>query len=250
MGIFGSGSNGSARASGQKRISEKRGGSRSFGHLLLKALEEERRRISRELHDDTQQALTSIILRLDMLKASLETDPAAARRAIDDLKEIAENALEGVHAMALNLRPTMLDDLGLIPTIRWYINGNFKDCGLAIDFRVRGPERKLPGDVELVILRIVQEALANVAKHANASEVKVEIAFGEEEVSVDVRDDGVGFSVERALADSVEREALGLFDMRERAEIVGGELRIESEEGTGTSVSLVIPLGETGDGDH
>lgn len=240
--VVGSPSSGSAQTSADEKGLEKRGGSRSFGHLLLKVLEEERRRISRELHDDTQQALTSIILRLDMLKASLDEDQTAAKNAIDELKDIAENALEGVHAMALNLRPTMLDDLGLIPTIRWYIKNNFKDCGLAIDFRVLGSERKLSGDVELVILRIVQEALVNAAKHARATAAGVKIAFGESDVSVAVRDNGIGFSVKRALADSVDREALGLMDMRERAEIIGGRLRIESEEGKGTLVELVVPL--------
>lgn len=209
---------------------------------LLHALEEERKRISRELHDDTAQALTSMILRLDMLKSHARDDTVG--EALGQLKQMAESILEGVHQMALNLRPTMLDHLGLIPTIRWYIQNCFDASMLAIDLRVVGEHKRLDPQVEIVALRIVQEALTNVQKHARAQHAWVHLDFTDHELVLTISDDGEGFEVGPTLDYVLEREALGLMGMRERAELLNGDFLIESSPGEGTTVRARIPLKE------
>ncbi len=214
---------------------------RQMSSQVLTAQEEERKRIARELHDDTAQALTSVLVRLRLLERSL-TDQRLRRR-LTELRDLTGATLEGVRRLAIDLRPPMLDDLGLEAALQ----------SLVQDFSQRWPVRaaftssrlgRLPVGVELVLYRIVQEALTNVAKHANASQVLVRLTRKGRTLRLLVEDDGCGFDVE-GTKDSRE-SGLGLFGMEERLALVGGTLRVESVVGGGTRVSADVLLPRSG----
>jgi signal transduction histidine kinase len=214
---------------------------RQMSSQVLTAQEEERKRIARELHDDTAQALTSVLVRLRLLERSLEDE--RLRRGLAELRDLTGATLEGVRRLAIDLRPPMLDDLGLEAALqslvqdfsqRWLIRATFTSSRFG----------RLPAEVELVLYRIVQEALSNVARHANASQVLVRLTRRGRTLRLLVEDDGCGFDVE---ATKHSRESgLGLFGMEERLALVGGALRVESTVGGGTRVSAEVPLPRSG----
>ncbi len=214
---------------------------RQMSSQVLTAQEEERKRIARELHDDTAQALTSVLVRLRLLERSLE-DERLGRR-LGELRDLTGATLEGVRRLAIDLRPPMLDDLGLEAALqslvqdfsqRWPVKATFTSGRLG----------RLPTVVELVLYRIVQEALSNVAKHANASRVVVGLSRKGRALRLLVEDDGCGFDVE-AIKHSRE-SGLGLFGMEERLALVGGTLEVESAAGGGTRVSAEVLLPRDG----
>jgi len=214
---------------------------RQMSSQVLTAQEEERKRIARELHDDTAQALTSVLVRLRLLERSLEDE--RLRRGLAELRDLTGATLEGVRRLAIDLRPPMLDDLGLEAALqslvqdfsqRWLIRATFTSSRFG----------RLPVEVELVLYRIVQEALSNVARHANASRVLVRLTRRGRTLRLLVEDDGCGFDVE---ATKHSRESgLGLFGMEERLALVSGTLRVESTVGGGTRVSAEVPLPRSG----
>jgi len=205
---------------------------------IIIAQEEERRRIARELHDQTGQALTSLLVGLH----TLETDPNPKR--LHELKEIVTSTLDGVRNLALELRPSVLDDLGLVPALQRYV----RTCAaynLAVDFQTVGLDSlRLPAPLETALYRIVQEALTNVVRHAHACQVSLLLEAREDAVVAIVEDDGCGFEVERLMRGPVDEHWLGLHGMRERAELLGGRLTIESAPGVGTTVFVELPLSE------
>jgi signal transduction histidine kinase len=209
---------------------------------VMTAQEEERRRIARELHDETGQSLTSLALGLAMIAEA--PDLALARERAAELRRLATRTLEEVHHLSRGLRPSVLDDLGLLPALDRYLKEFGTSRGLAVDLHAAGFDgRRLPGPVEIAVYRIVQEALTNVAKHAAASTVSVLLEHRERSVHVIVEDDGKGFDVEAVLASGQTEHRLGLHGMRERAALLGGSLTVESGPGRGTSVFAEIPLG-------
>ena len=204
---------------------------------IIKAQEEERLRIARELHDETAQALAALLVRQRVAERS--HDPETLQRTMADLRVLTAEALEGVRRMALELRPTMLDDLGLVAALEAFARQFSHRTGIPVDVRVpRRPDR-LPPEVELVAFRVIQEALSNVARHSQASRAEVSLVAGPGSLVVSVTDDGRGFDLTTAL-DSRER-SLGLFGMHERAGLVGGRLSLDSAPGRGTRVRLEIP---------
>jgi two-component system sensor histidine kinase UhpB len=210
---------------------------RALSSQIIKAQEEERLRIARELHDETAQALASLLVRQRVAERS--PDAAALQRTMADLRALTSEALEGVRRMALELRPTMLDDLGLVAAVEAFARQFSHRTGIPVDVRMtRRPER-LPPEVELVAFRVIQEALSNVARHSGASRAEVRLGASGTFVTLSVADDGHGFELEAAL-DSRQR-SLGLFGMRERAALVGGRLSLDSAPGRGTRVLLEIP---------
>jgi len=203
--------------------------------------EEERRRIARELHDQTSQQLTSILMTLKVLGEARSLSEVQAR--VEDLREMAAQTLEEVHDLALALRPRLLDDLGLLAALQHYL-GEFRDRShLPVDFQVLGLEnRRLPPRVETTLYRIAQEALANVMRHAQAENVGVLLEVRDTSAILIVEDDGMGFDVSGAMGSHVHEGNLGLYGMRERTALVGGTLTVESVPGEGTSVFAQIPL--------
>ena len=218
------------------------------GQLLEQAIaaqEDERRHIARELHDQTGQALTSILVWL----RALETETDSAEGVIvgparwKELKAIVADTLDGVHKLALELRPSVLDDLGLVPAVHRAVRLCRERHGLAVDFEAVGLEGvRLPQAVETALYRIAQEALTNVVQHACANRISLLLAARAETVSLIVEDDGCGFDVDRLMHGPLDEHWLGLSGMRERVALLGGRLTIESTQGSGTTVFVEIPL--------
>jgi two-component system sensor histidine kinase UhpB len=205
---------------------------------VLTAHEAERKRIARELHDDTAQALTSILVRLRLLERS-SNDEDVLRNA-EELRDLTSSALDSVRRMAMDLRPASLDDLGLVPALEAYVERYCDNWPVRASVSAAGIRRRLPRDAELVLYRVVQEALTNIAKHASAKTARVRLSRRRNQVTLVVEDDGKGFEPE-----SVQRSpgsGLGLFGMRERLALVGGDVRIESERGRGTRITARLPL--------
>lgn len=209
--------------------------------------EEERKRIARELHDQTGQRLTSIIMTLGVLEETVSTPEARAH--VRDLRNTVAQILKEVRELALHLRPAVLDDLGLLAALRHYLKGYQNRFRLLVDFQMLGLDgKRLPPEVETALFRITQEALTNVARHAQAHSVTVLLEDRGASAMLIVEDDGVGFDVARVMDSRPHEGNLGLYGMRERASLLGGTLTIESTPGRGTAVFVRIPLeGREGD---
>jgi len=213
---------------------------------VLSAHEGERKRIARELHDDTAQALTSILVRLRLLGRSARDQELL--RNVEELRELTAGALDSVRRMAMDLRPAALDDLGLVPALQAYAEKYSQNWPVSVTVSVDGLSRRLPADVELVLYRVVQEALTNVAKHSRTSSALVSFSRRQNEVILSIEDSGVGFDLTDGPRTDDSR--LGLFGMQERLALVGGEVQVQSARGKGTKITARVPLstkrGKTG----
>jgi signal transduction histidine kinase len=203
---------------------------------VVQAQEAERSRLARELHDETGQALTSILLGLKPLEQALADHPA--RAALAELREQVVSALQDVRRLAVELRPAVLDDFGLVPALERLTDAFAEQSGVRVDFHSALSELRLPSEVETTLYRVVQESLTNIVKHASAHNVSVSIARRGATVAAVIEDDGAGFD-QRA----VREEAVGLLGMRERLSFVDGRLEIESRPGAGTTIVAEVPLG-------
>lgn len=215
-------------------------------HQVVGAQESERQRIARELHDATGQSLTAIALGLRGVEAMLsgqDTPPRQTVAQVRELKTYSTEALGELHQIIADLRPSILDDMGLAAALKWYVQG-LEDRYAAIrsEFILEGDPVRLPSQHETVLFRIAQEALANVAKHAQASQVTVVLRFAPRWVCLIVEDNGVGFVPEQVLHGKGVRPGWGLLGIQERAALLGGQYAIESEPGRGTQVWVSVPL--------
>jgi len=215
--------------------------------LLRKTLtvqEEERRRLSRELHDETSQVLSALIMNIDLLESQAPVDDASRAR-IGAVKALAEEAARNLDRMLFELRPALLDELGLMPALRWYVAQMSDLWSIPIDFEGAKLGR-LPDHIELAAFRIVQEAVGNCARHARPSRVSVRVKLVDDVLHLEIEDDGIGFDALEVAARARTGEAVGLEGMRERAEIVRGTFRVDSVPGRGTRVAAELPLPEEG----
>ncbi|MEJ2265147.1 MAG: histidine kinase [Anaerolineales bacterium] len=213
---------------------------------VIAAQEEERRRIARELHDSTSQSLTSLIVGLRMLETSNDFDQVCSQSR--QLRQTVRQTLDEVHALAVQLRPPVLDDLGLHAALGRYIKELRLRFNIAVDFQVVGFEhRRLPPAIETAVYRILQEALTNAARHANAEHISVLLEERDGLVSGIVEDDGQGFDADEILHAGLEECKLGLHGMQERAQQLGGSVVIESKPGQGTTIYVRIPMEVVGD---
>jgi len=210
-------------------------------HRIVSAQEAERQRIARELHDGTGQTLTALGLGLAAAADRVEADPPAVRRQLLDMKQMNAQVLQEVHNVIADLRPSILDNLGLIPALRGHISVFEQRTGIAAQLLVRGKSARLRPEVETTIFRIVQESLTNVIRHAQARTVAVHLIFEGSDVHLSVWDDGRGFDVDEALAGAGGRAAWGLLGIQERAALIGGTAAIVSRPGEGTTVTIFIP---------
>lgn len=214
------------------------------GHLLRKTIaaqEDERRRIARELHDETGQAMTSLLVALKVMEGARTLEQARALAA--ELRGLVSETLESVRDLAFELRPAALDDLGLVPALRRYVSAQAARFGFRADFVAAGFEdMRLPREIESTLYRIVQEALTNIARHAKATRASVLLERRPDAIVLLIEDDGMGFDPARVMGESATRESLGLYGMEERASLVGGRFMIESSPGAGTTISVEIPL--------
>jgi two-component system sensor histidine kinase UhpB len=212
---------------------------RQLTSQVINAQEDERKRIARELHDDTAQVLFAQLLRLTALKAS---DHDQVRAAAEALELSTVDAIEGVRRLALELRPPALDDLGLWAALGELAQRYADRGGIVVDYDWRGSRERLPADLELVLYRIAQEALTNVEKHSRASRASIVVSRQPHEVVLSIRDDGVGIAASSPEHRDERGLGLGVFGMVERSSLVGGTLRITPVEPHGVAVDAIIPL--------
>lgn len=218
---------------------------RQLSHQILHAQEEERKRISRELHDEITQTLILINVHLQNLSQKARINPAMLKKEITRTQELVEHSVEIVHEFARELRPAALDDLGLIATLHDFLKDFTKRTGIRVHLttftnrRIRGMDNAL----RTVFYRVAQEALTNVVQHANASRVDVRIKKIPRAIQMEITDNGKAFKVERVLHRK-RNQRLGLVGMRERVEMVGGRFEIESQPGKGTTIIARVPLGK------
>ena len=213
---------------------------RVLSRRLVEAQETERRNIARELHDEMGQSLTIAQLNLQALVQSAQNDEQALQ--LNETLTVIEHVLEQVRDLSLDLRPSMLDDLGLEPALRWYAQRQTALTRLDAVIELDSLEKRLDPIIETECFRIAQEALTNVARHAKARSVRVELRVTGEQLHLRVRDDGVGFSVAATRDEAVRGASLGLLSMEERAALAGGGLECVSGPGQGTEVHAWFPL--------
>jgi len=208
---------------------------------ITRAQEEERKRIARELHDETAQVLGSVSRQLDNFIRKKHGLASNEVFFLKDLQAQLNRGVEGLHCFVQNLRPSLLDDLGLIPALRSLAKGLQESDGIGTDLKVLGGERRFSPEVESLLFRIVQEALNNVRRHAQASEAQVVIEFAEERTKVTISDNGLGFELPGRVDDLPRSGKLGLAGMQERARLLGGTIEVQSTLGEGTTLILEVP---------
>lgn len=216
---------------------------RHLSRQILTAQEEDRKMISRELHDEIAQTLTGINMQLASLKTAATVNTKDLQRKISDTQRLVEKSVNIVHRFALKLRPTVLDDLGLIPALHSFVQTFSKHSGLPVRLTLFAGVERLDNAKRTVLFRIAQEAMTNVARHAHAKGVLVSIQKHAKAVRMEIKDDGKSFHVERTLR-AAGNKRLGLLGMRERAEMVGGSFCVESAPGVGTTVQVDIPFAQ------
>ena len=216
---------------------------RHLSHQILQAQEEERKRISRELHDVIAQTLTSINLRLSALKKDAVLNPRGVERSIDRTQRLVQDSVSIVHRFARELRPTVLDDLGLVPALHSFLKSFKAETGIHVSLSAFAAVEKVSGEKRTVLYRVAQEALNNVARHARASQVEVSVQKLGGAICMKIKDDGKGFPAERVM-NLQKQKRLGLLGMRERVEMVSGNLTVTSAPGKGTTVLARIPLAD------
>ena len=213
---------------------------RAREHLLAQLIssqEEERRRVSRELHDETSQALANLIVRLGTLSRTVDDEEALAQ--IKQLRTLAADTLEGVNRIVMDLRPGLLDEYGLVPAVQWYADARLGEQGVSVRVNVSGNPRTLTPYAQASIYRVLQEAVNNIAQHADASSVQITVNWLDQALHIEVQDDGRGFDPSQAFADSAGH--FGLLGMRERVSLLNGRLEIRSAPGDGTTLIIDIP---------
>jgi signal transduction histidine kinase len=214
---------------------------RFLSRQLLSAQEEERKKISRELHDVIAQTLTSINLRLATLKKAAALNSKSLGRSIAEAQLLVEHSVNIVHRFARELRPTVLDDLGLIPALHTFMKGFRAETGIGVSLSAFAGVEQMNGDKRTVLYRVAQEALTNVARHAQASQAEVKIQQVNGTICMKIKDNGKGFQEQHVLQ-AKKSTRLGLLGMRERLEMVGGNFTVTSAPGKGTTVLAQVPL--------
>jgi PAS domain S-box-containing protein len=228
---------GSVRDVTDKRVAEER--LRDLPRRLIRAQEEERRHIAGELHDEIGQVLSAVGVNLQAVKWACDAD---ARPRLEESIAIVDRAIQQVRNLSLDLRPSMLDDLGLVSTLRWYADRQSQLAGFALHFAAKSSGARLPAVVVTACYRVVQEAVTNVIRHAHARHVWLEYQEHEEEVRLVIRDDGVGFDPADVRRRAARGASFGVLGMQERVELLGGRIDVESRPGQGTSIRIRIPV--------
>ena len=205
---------------------------------LIDAQEEERKRVARELHDQVGQSLTALIMGLGSTEEMIPLEAGQMKSQLVEFRELAADILVEIRRLMMNLRPSLLDDLGLIPAVRSYAETHLARAKVRPHVEVAGVKRRLSASVDIALFRVVQEAVTNIVKHAEAREATIELRFGESSIAAIIEDDGKGFDRVEPQPDA---NALGLLGMRERITLLGGTWRIESQRGRGTRIAVEIP---------
>ena len=207
---------------------------------IIEAQERERQGLSRMMHDGPAQALTNLILQAEICERLFLSDPERARVELGNLKNSVAATFQKVKGYIINLRPMMLDDLGLVPTLRRYVGSFSENSGVLTTLTVTGRERRFAAHKEVTIFRLAQELLSNASDYSHASSIQINLDLGEDLIRMAIEDNGSGFEVTELLS-SPDADRLGLTVMRERVEMLGGQIHIDSGLGRGTKVALELP---------
>jgi len=210
---------------------------------IIEAQENERLHLARQMHDGPAQSLTNLILQAEICERLFGTDPDQARAELAHLKEAVNATFQKTYNFIFDLRPMMLDDLGLVPTLKRYVSGFQEKNKLETQLTVIGKERRLASHTEVTVFRVVQELLNNAHKHGHPSRVQVMLNLEGQMITASVEDDGAGFDVAEVLATASQQRGLGIAAMQERVEMLGGTLAFDSVVGRGTKVTLKLPAG-------
>ncbi|WP_082927876.1 sensor histidine kinase [Paenibacillus oryzisoli] len=230
------------------RIIESAKNRQLLGLKIILAQEEERKRIAREIHDGMAQTLANVVLRTEIAHRMLvKEDISAVKDELVDLKGQVRNGLEEVRKIIFNLRPMALDDLGIVPTLRKYVQDFEDKHRIHTQFNLVGKETRIPSGLEIAIFRLVQEALSNINKHAKATFLSVELTLEPDQVQIYVVDNGIGFDVPLTEQRIAKGNNFGLLGMRERVELLEGTMVLESEKDSGTKITMLIPIGGVGE---
>jgi two-component system sensor histidine kinase UhpB len=233
-----------------KTLAEKMRSERKYLSQIIDAQENERRRISRELHDEIGQALYAIKFNLEMIDKDLPQQHSVLRGRLEEAKSLSSQTLASMRQLSLDLRPTMLDELGLIPTLRWYIQNFSNRLGIGSNFETVGLEEKLSPEIETAFYRIVQEALNNIAKHAQADRVEVSLMERDSRIYASIQDNGRGFDLDEVVHPESPERGFGIVGIQERVSLLGGRMEIQSRPGFGTLISVEIPYERVKNGEE
>lgn len=206
---------------------------------VIRAQEDERKRIARELHDETGQSLTALAVRLDVAQRAAADTPAGP--AVAEARVLASRSLDEIHRLMHDLRPSVLDDLGLCAGLRWFADRRLARHGVSVRFEVSSLPDRLPPELETALFRAAQEALTNIERHARAEHVLVQCSMQEGALTLEIEDDGEGFEPAAMVPQPGDARGLGLLGMRERVELFGGTVTIDSAPGSGTRVVISVP---------
>jgi len=209
---------------------------------IILTQEDERRRVARELHDVTSQALATLATRLESLGTTLSPNKKEAEHKMEAMRELLSATSKEVHRLIYDLRPSQLDDLGLPSALRTCAYDCLKLAGIEVHMEIVGQETRLPPEVEITIFRIAQEAIANIAHHAKAESAFISLEFKNNSAVIQVEDDGIGFDLSQKLNSDEPERHMGLLGMKERADLIGGTLVIETKPSSGTRIAAEIPI--------
>lgn len=224
-----------------EQIARYQAGLRQYVAAITHTQEDERKRIARDLHDDTVQSLIAIGQRVELAREAISEDPEDAKEQLRELRKMVTLTIDSVRKTSRDLRPTVLEDLGMVPALQYLVNELAQQDTSDVSLNVEGSTEDLPPAMEVAVYRIVQEALINIRKHAQASHAQVEAQFLADQIIVTVQDDGIGFAVPEDTAELVNMGGLGLMGLEERAQLFGGQMSITSQAGQGTTVRVVLP---------
>ena len=228
------------------RIQSYQAGMHDYIAALTQGQEEERRRIARELHDGTAQALIALRQQLELAQRDLQADPVKAIERIAEIRQMLVGTLDEIRRFSRDLRPLYLDDLGFVPAVKMLVGEKSQPGGVAIRLVEAGPARRLPADLELSAYRIVQESLNNVLQHANATTAEALVEFGTTALTLQVTDDGQGFAMPDSPATWARAGHFGLMGIQERAQLHGGQMAVRSAPGAGTRIRVTLPYRDRG----
>jgi PAS domain S-box-containing protein len=215
---------------------------RYYINQVTEAQEEERKRISHELHDDTIQALVVLSRQLDALTSGYQGVPDEVLHRLEELWQQANNILVGVRRLSQDLRPAALDRLGLVPALEWLVGDVSRFSGIEVRINIAGTQRRLTEEAELILFRITQESLRNVWRHSGATRAEVAVEFGQGNVKIAIRDNGKGFDPPQKMGDMAKDGKLGLAGMQERAQLLGGKLMVKSEKNKGALITIELAV--------
>lgn len=214
---------------------------RQLAPRIIQAQEEERKRVAREIHDGPAQSMANVVMRTEVCEKLLDIDMEAARKELKITREMIKNSLHDVRRIIFDLRPMTLDDLGLIPAINRYAESLKERFNTPIEINCTGQRQRVNSLIEVALFRVVQEAIQNTIKHANATHILVSLELNYEHITILVKDNGAGFDADAYLKEP-RPDRYGLLGMRERLEILGGQLNVRSNPGEGTEILAILPL--------